>query len=448
MSAIARLYLHKGIKVSGCDVKENSIMRELKNSGAHIFIGHNPAHLDTDIDTVVYSSAIRQDCPEFSCAIARAKSKGLKLLRRAEALAELMEGQAVITVAGSHGKTTTSSLVSFLLCEAGLSPTAAIGGVVHNFNTNSLAGAGKFFIAEADESDGSFLCYRPSYSIITNIDREHLDYYKDFSSEIEVFKKFINQTEKNGCVFACSDDKILFDLANTWEGRKIFFGLKESEGFYPRNIKINGLSSSFDCYCGKQFIGSFNLNLGGAHNISNALAVIALGVELNIKPDVILKALAGYQGAGRRLEVKFKDDNYIFIDDYAHHPTEIRATLAAARSVSGGRLVVIFQPHRYSRTKILMDEFAKSFSLADYLVLTDIYPASELPMEGVSGEILFEKIRLERNDKPIVFLQKEKIAGHILEILKPKDLVITLGAGDIVKVCDELAKNLQNTCTA
>ena len=438
MSGIAQLLLRQGFKVSGSDLKENKITGELKELGADIFIGHNPLNIK-GADLIIYSSAIGINNPE----IKEAKRQGIPLIKRAEALARLMKDETVITVAGSHGKTTTASLVSYLLLEAGLSPTVAVGGVLRNIDTNACLGDGTFFVAEADESDGSFLYYRPKYSIITNIDYEHLDYYKDFRNEIAAFREFINNTKENGCVFASSDDINLKGMLKNYKNKYVLFGLKAGAHIYPKNIQMKGLSSEFDCFYKNKFINRFHLTLGGQHNISNALSVIALGLELGIDLKFIKETLKHYKGAKRRLEIRFDKDDYLLIDDYAHHPTEIKATLAALKSLKFNRIIAVFQPHRYTRTKLFSGEFGKSFDLADYIIVTDIYPAGEQPLKGVSGRLIYDKIKERLPDRQIYFLPNEEITAHILKIIKPHDLLITLGAGDIVKICDELVEKFK-----
>ncbi|MDD2927908.1 MAG: UDP-N-acetylmuramate--L-alanine ligase [Candidatus Omnitrophica bacterium] len=439
MSGIAQLLLAYGHKVSGSDLKENRITASLKESGAQVFLGHNAGNI-RGAHTVIFSSAIKEDNPE----LIEAKKQNLPLVVRARALAELMQDKTVITVSGSHGKTTTTSLVSYLLLEAGLLPTVAIGGILKNIDTNACLGSGKFFVAEADESDGSFLYYKPKYSIVTNIDREHLDYYKSFEKEIDAFREFLNRTDDAGCVFCSSDDANLINILKSYRKKYVLFGLKETSQIYPKNIQLEGLASAFDCYRKDKFVARFNLALGGEHNISNALAVIALGIELGIDLKFMQKALSGYKGARRRLEIKFKDHDYTLIDDYAHHPTEIRATLKGVANLKSKRSIAIFQPHRYTRTQLLLDEFAQSFNAIDRLVITDIYAASEPPIPGVNARLLCEKIKEHNPGKTVDFVPKEKIVEYILGILEPGDQVITLGAGDIAKVSDELAERLQN----
>jgi UDP-N-acetylmuramate--alanine ligase len=438
MSGVARLLLKSGLRISGSDLKENRITDELKGLGAEIFIGHRAQNI-TRQDVVVYSSAIKED----NCEIVQAKIAGIPLIRRAEALAELMQQKTVITVAGSHGKTTTTSLISYMLLEAGLCPTVAIGGILNNIATNACLGGGEFFVAEADESDGSFLSYAPKYSIITNIDREHLDYYHNFDNELNAFRSFIEQTLAEGCVFACSDDANLLNIMHDYEGKHLFFGLTGPADIFAKNILFNGLASDFDAYFKNKFISRFHLALGGEHNISNALAVIGLGLELGIDLRRISGSLAGYQGAHRRLEIKFKNDLYLVIDDYAHHPSEIKATLAAVANLKVKRKIVVFQPHRYSRTQLLLNEFSRSFDQADYLIVTDIYAAGEQPINGINTQDLLKKIKEYSPEKKVIYLAKDDILKHLRVIMQAGDLVISLGAGDIVRVTDALAAELK-----
>jgi UDP-N-acetylmuramate--alanine ligase len=438
MSGIAQLLLESKARVSGSDLKANQITQKLSSQGAKIFLGHSAGNICGQ-DVVVCSSAISPDNPE----VMQAKVLGIPIIKRAQALAELMRQKTAITVAGSHGKTTTTSLVSCMLMEAGLCPTVAIGGILNNIQTNACLGSGNFFVAEADESDGSFLNYSPKYSIITNIDREHLDYYHDFNQELNAFARFIQQTKPEGVVFACADDLELRKLMQNTLAQRVFFGFSDQAQIVAKNIYFEGLSSDFDCYDRSEFISRFHLALGGRHNISNALAVIALGLKLGIDLKYIRASLSGYRGAHRRLEIKFRNDKYLVIDDYAHHPCEIKATLDAIANLQVERRIVIFQPHRYSRTQLLLDDFACVFSPADILVVTDIYAAGERPIAGVSAQRLLEKIKKQNPRQKVIYLPKEKITDYILAEICDRDLVITLGAGDIVKVSDDLAQKLK-----
>src|SRR3989338_7341030 len=442
-SGVASILLRQGYAVSGSDLKESPITRRLAASGARVLYGHSRANIN-GADVVVYSSAVREDNPE----LAYSRNKGLIVMRRAEALACLMRDKTCIAVSGSHGKTTTTALASHLLLQSGFCPTAAIGGILRNLEDNSCVGESRFFVAEADESDGTFLCYNPDYPIITNIDREHLDYYRDLEDILFAYKRFIGNMKDHGCLFACGDDPAIRRISSDFKNRAIYFGLSADNDFYPENTALNEFSSSFDyCFRGKPVI-RINLPLAGRHNISNSLAVIALGHELGISPQGIGKALASFQGTERRFQLKADIAGIKVIDDYGHHPSEIRATLLAAKNVKHKRLIVAFQPHRYSRTKFLMEEFIQSLSLADILLITDIYAASEEPIEGVSSRILCEKIKERFPALEVLYLKKDEMRERILEMARPGDLVITLGAGDIGKLGYELAEGIkgENSC--
>jgi UDP-N-acetylmuramate--alanine ligase len=439
MSGIAQLLITRGQKVSGSDVKESSMTRSLAKQGAKVFIGHQGINV-AGAEIVVYSSAIKEDNPEML----EAKSKGIQIVKRAQALASLMEDKKVICVAGSHGKTTTTSLVSHMLLEAGMSPTVAIGGNFKNINTNASAGDGDYFVAEADESDGSFLYYSPLYSIITNIDREHLDHYKTFDAVIDAYKEFMARTDPGGCLFCCGDDENLARLCETYSGRHVLFGLKENCDIHSRNIRINGLSSVFDCVFKNKPVGTFNLSIGGMHNISNALSVIALGLELGIERRIIEKALATYKGAGRRLDIKWQDKDFTVIDDYAHHPTEIKATLSAVRNLPCKRLIAVFQPHRFSRTKLLLEDFSSCFDTADQVILTDIYAASEQPIPGIDSQCICDAVKKHAHGKNVVVIPRDELLKYVSSCMAPGDIVLVLGAGDITRISDELASHLSN----
>lgn len=437
MSAIARLLLRKSLKVTGSDLKVNKSIEELRALGAEVFIGHDATNVK-GADIIVYSSAVKEDNPE----IKEAEKLSIPLIKRAQALAKLMRDKSVITVAGSHGKTTTSSLVAFLLLKAGYSPTIAVGGIMRDIDTNAYGGSGDYFVAEADESDGSFLYYFPDYSIITNIDREHMDYYKEFDKVVEAFTEFMNKTKKRGCLFCCNEDSRLKDIIKDYKNRYVLFGLNPDADVYPRNIVLNGFVSEFDCFYRDKLVDRFYLPLAGEHNISNALAVIAVGLEMGIKTAVIKDALAEFKGTKRRLELKFKNDSYMVIDDYAHHPTEIKKSLCALKSLGNKRIIAVFQPHRFSRTKLLLEEFGRVFDAADHVIVTDIYSAGEQPLEWITAKSVCNKILEHAPDKLVEFIKKEEIVSHILKKLKKNDLIVILGAGDITKISDELSSEL------
>ncbi|MCU0650815.1 MAG: UDP-N-acetylmuramate--L-alanine ligase [Candidatus Omnitrophica bacterium] len=434
MSGIAGLLLSRGQKVSGSDIKESPSTRSLAQLGARIFIGHAASNIQ-GADVIVYSSAIKEDNPEMRAA----RAAGIPVHKRAQALAGLMQDKKVICVAGSHGKTTTTSLVSHILIEAGLSPTLAIGGNFKNINTNAALGKGDHFVAEADESDGSFLYYSPFYSIITNIDREHLDHYKTFEAVVAAYKEFMGRTDTRGCLIACGDDANLARLCAGFSGRRLMFGLGKCNDVYAQDIELNGLRSSFECVFKGEKIGRFELSLAGTHNVSNALSAVALSEELKIDRQITKKALATYKGAGRRMDLKWQSDNFTVIDDYAHHPTEIKATISAVRSLPCKRLVVVFQPHRYTRTALLLEDFAGSFNSADKIILTDIYAASEEPLPGVDSAGVAAAIKKLSGDKDVTVVARKELFAYVRDSMAPGDIILTLGAGDITRISDELA---------
>ncbi len=433
VSGVARLAMKAGVRVSGSDVKESAVTRRLAAGGASVVIGHRAENIE-GADLVVYSSAIKADNPELVAA----RTRRIPIKKRAEFLCDLMAAKTVISVAGAHGKTTTSSLAATLLSAAGLCPTVAVGGILRADQDNVRCGESPFFVAEADESDGTFLCYTPTYSLVTNIDHEHLDYYKTYDNLLHAFSAFMKQTAPAGCVIACRDDAALHELAAHNAPRLVTYGFsKEADLSIGRYAAVER-SIRFTCaYRGKP-LGSFGVSLCGRHNALNASAVIALGLELGLEPDVIRGALASFQGVERRFQIRHEDKDLMIVDDYGHHPTEIAATLEGARACARKRLVVVFQPHRYTRTQALMDSFARCFALCDRLLVTDIYAASEDPIEGVTAENLVERIR-EKTPCPVTYVSREGLLERVRATVRPGDLVVFLGAGDITKASDEFA---------
>ena len=432
MAALASLLLDKGHKVSGSDIKETELTIFLKKKGAAIFIGHHVENIK-GADRIVYSSAIRATNPEMIEAV----SGQAPILKRAELLAELVNQEIGITVAGAHGKTTTTSMVSHVLLQAGLKPTTAVGGIINSTTAyNANLGTGTYFVAEADESDGTFLYFKPMYSIITNIDFEHVDFYKNWDNIIAAYRKFIQRTNPEGCLIICGEDPRLKQLASEEKIPTLTYGMQPNFDVYAQDVSVAGYSSKFSCYYRGQLLGEIRLIIPGRHNVLNALAAIALGLRLNIPFEKISGALKTFSGVKRRFQLKGDFNDILVVDDYGHHPTEITATLSAAKSFGKKRLVVVFQPHRYSRTKLLMDEFVKSLELSDYLVLTDVYAASEKPSEGADVHELYRKVS-ERYGAAVIYLPKEKLLSHLIETVRPGDLVVTLGAGDITQLSDQ-----------
>ena len=434
MSGLARILLDLGYQVSGSDLKPNQLTDQIESKGARLICGHHQQNV-FGVEMVVYSSAIRPDNPE----LVMARSKGIPIVQRAEVLSELMSTKTGIAVTGSHGKTTTTSLAGSILLEAGLDPTIVVGGRAGNFGGNAVLGKGDYFVAEADESDGSFLLFHPAYSIITNIEEEHLDFYKDLDQIISTYRKFIDNTSPQGVLFWNKDDKNIESCLAGFKGRNISFGFSDSADLYADNVKMHGFKSSFDCHYNQKFLARLELNLPSDHNILNALAAVSLSRELGIDLDSISRALAGYHGVDRRFQIKLNNNGLMVIDDYAHHPTEVEATLKACRA-GGKRIICVFQPHRYSRTKHLSKRFSRAFYSADHLILAEVYPADEEPINGITSKCIYDELKKNGWEKLSLAVNKEEALAMVQKLLKPDDLVLVMGAGDIGYVADELAR--------
>ncbi len=432
MSGLAQILLELGHQVSGSDPKVNSLTRKIQSRGGRVFSEHCRQNV-MDSDLLVYSSAVKMDNPE----LVMARKRGIPVIQRAKILFELMKGKIVTTVAGTHGKTTTTSLVSTIMQRAGLNPTALVGGEVNDFGGNVILGNGRYFVAEADESDGSFLYLKPVYSVITNIEEEHLDFYKDLDEIIDVYRKFADNTSRDGILFYHQADKNINRCLAGYSGGLSSFGLTGSADLSASNVRLNGFSSEFNCSYKGDFLGRVRVPLPGRHNILNALAAIGVGMKVGIDFDKILKVIAGYNGVVRRFQVRLDIDRLMVIDDYAHHPTEIEATLKGCRSTQR-RIISVFQPHRYSRTRHFSKQLADAFGLADHLILTDIYSADEEAISGISSRCIYEQMSKERRRNTYLVSTKEQALEKVMEILKPKDLVVVMGAGDIGYVADEL----------
>ena len=443
MGTLASLLLDQGHTVSGSDLKDNELTLGLRKRGVCVSIGHRTGNIVKNIDTVVYSSAIRVNNPE----LIESESRNIPVLQRAQVLAGLVNGQVGITIAGAHGKTTTTSMVSSLLINAGLHPTTAIGGIINNHAAyNAHLGEGKYFVAEVDESDGTFLYFNPHYSIITNMDFEHVDFYKNWEGITRAFAKFMGCTHSDGCLIVCGEDKKLAGLARQQKAAAVTYGMSGQQDVYAARVKTDGFQSFFSCHTRKGKLGDFELNVPGRHNILNALACISLGLKLGISYEVMFKTLKSFTGVKRRFQLKGCVNEVTVIDDYGHHPTEIQATLNAARLFALKRLITVFQPHRYSRTKFLLNEFVEHLALSDELILTDIYAAGEKMSEGIEVGALFERLKKKLGPR-VIFLKKEDILKYLLDYVQAGDMVIFLGAGDIYHLSDELVKALSCTIT-
>ncbi len=440
MSGIAELLLNLGYKVSGSDLHKSIITDNLARLGGIIYTGHKSEWME-GANVVVTSSAISSTNPE----VVRAKETNVPVIMRAEMLAELMRlKKNGIAIAGSHGKTTTTSMVSWMLASAGLDPTIVIGGKVDALGGNAKLGQGEYLVAEADESDGSFLKLSPVLEVVTNIDLEHLDYYRDLDHIKSTFLQFIDKIPFYGAVIVCLDDANVADILPLIQKRTITYGLTPQADIHADDIVwLNG-RVSFTVKDAMGIRGQISIAPPGLHNVYNALAAVCVGLELELPFAEIQKGLETYAGVQRRMQQKGEIDGITVVDDYGHHPTEIRATLAAiTQAWPQKRLVVLFQPHRYSRTKALFKEFQTCFHKADFLIMSDIYAASEEPIEGVTGESLLEATKMHGQRHTRYIGDINTMAELLLPMLQPGDLVLTLGAGNIVKVGEELVDLLQ-----
>jgi len=444
MSGIAEVLLTMGYKVTGSDLQTSETTRRLEELGGKIFIGHQESNVG-EAQVVVISSAVAAGNPE----VVAAKARQIPVIPRAEMLAELMRLKFGVAIAGAHGKTTTTSMVANVLAQGGLDPTMVIGGKVNALGSHARLGRGELLVAEADESDGSFLRLSPTIVAVTNLDREHLDHYGSMERINESFLEFINKIPFYGLAVLCADDERLRALFPHIVKRYHTYGIHEQEGvstdFKATDISLKQWGGEFRAHFRGKNLGPFRLAVPGIHNVSNALAAIAIGVELDIPVDLIRKGLAAFTGVERRFHLRGETGGIMVVDDYGHHPTEVRATLAAAKQGWDRRLVVLFQPHRYTRTRDCVEDFAHAFDQADQLFITEIYAAGEQPIPGVSGEKLVEAIRAAGHPSVTFIERKESMPDQVLPHLKPGDLVLTLGAGDIWKAGTGILARLEPT---
>jgi UDP-N-acetylmuramate--alanine ligase len=437
MSGIAEVLLNLGYRISGSDMKETEVTRRLQGLGCEIHYGHRRENVK-EADVLVVSSAIRSSNPELTVA----EERLIPVIPRAEMLAELMRMKVGIAIAGTHGKTTTTSLIATVLGAAGLDPTVVIGGKLNSIGSNAKLGQGEFLVAEADESDGSFLKLMPTIAVVTNIDPEHLDYYPGIEEIKEAFLHFLDKIPFFGLAVLCLDHPNVQSLLPKLKKRFTTYGLTAQADFQAEEIEFDGLSTAFDVRFQRKEIGRLSIRMPGLHNVYNALAAVATSFELDIPFGVVQEALRDFSGVQRRFQIKAEKRGILIVDDYGHHPVEIMATLKAAKVGWKRRIVAVFQPHRYTRTQALFQEFLTAFYDADLLILTEIYAAGEERIEGVESQALFEGIR-EYGHKDVAYIPNRKeIVDHLLNIIDPGDMVITLGAGDIYQVADELVRRL------
>jgi UDP-N-acetylmuramate--alanine ligase len=439
MSGIAEVLLNLGYAVSGSDLKESDITRRLASLGGKIFRGHAAGHV-TDVDVVVVSSAVRRENPE----VVEARARKIPVIPRAEMLAELMRLKYGVAIAGSHGKTTTTSMAAHLLAHAGLDPTAVVGGKVNGFGSNAKLGKGDTMVVEADESDGSFLHIPPTIAVVTNIDPEHLDHWKTPEALRRGFLEFVNRVPFYGLAILCIDHPTVQSLIPEVEKRFVTYGEAPQADYRAANISVGGPQVSFDAIRRGEPIGRFTVQMVGRHNVLNALAVVALADELGIPPEVTREGLATFAGVQRRFTVRGEAAGVTVVDDYGHHPAEVKATLRGAREAFDRRVVCVFQPHRYSRTRDLLADFTTAFNDADVLLLSEIYAAGEDPIPGTSGASLADAIRAHGHHDVTFVPERARLAEAARERVRPGDLVLTLGAGDVTQVGPELLSLLNH----
>jgi UDP-N-acetylmuramate--alanine ligase len=436
MSGIAEVLLSLGYAVSGSDVRRSAVTERLASLGARIAPGHDAANVK-GCHVVVTSTAVHGDNPE----VLEARRTGIPVIPRAEMLAELMRLKYGVAVAGSHGKTTTTSMVAAVLDKGGLDPTVIVGGILQHLGSGARLGKGDYLVAEADESDRSFLKLSPTTAVVTNIDREHLDAYRDLHDIQEAFLGFVNKVPFYGAAVLCLDDPPVQDILPRVERRAVTYGLSAQASVSARDVRLSPTGSSYTASAGGRALGAVSLSVPGLHNVVNSLAAVAVGLDLGVGFAEVSAGLGAFAGVDRRFQVRGEEGGVLVVDDYGHHPTEIRATLETLRARAGGRrTVVLFQPHRYTRTRALWDEFGRAFHAADVVLLTDIYPAGEEPIEGVTAEALARALA-EKGHRNVAWVGSlkeatERLAGCVLE----GDVVLTLGAGNVGSAGEEVLR--------
>jgi len=446
MSGLAEILRTLEFDVSGSDLKPNEITRRLETMGVTTFIGHRAENVQ-GADVVVHSTAIASNNPE----LVRARALEIPIISRGEMLAELMRVKYTVAIAGSHGKTTTTSLVATVLRQAGLDPTVLVGGKVNALGSNAKLGAGDLFVAEADESDGSFLRLAPTIAIVTNIDAEHLDHYGTHEKIKDAFVQFANQVPFYGLVVLCIDHPHAQAILPRIARRHVTYGFSRQADYRARDVEFAGLETRFRAFHKKESLGDFVVRMPGAHNVQNAMAVIACADELEVPLNVVKSAIGSFHGVQRRFTVLGQPafekggnaGDVMIVDDYGHHPAEVEATLDAAQRAFTRRVVVAFQPHRYTRTHALMDEFTRAFNSADVLIVTEVYAAGETPIPGATGAALAEAIRRHGHHAVHYVADRKEVGKKLREIVEPGDLVIALGAGDINQCARELFEMLE-----
>lgn len=435
MSAIAKIMLHNGFAISGSDVAEGRLTRELAADGARISYGHAAENIPADAEAVVYSSAVKADNVEMQAAQAR----GLKVYRRAEMLAYLMSQKDGIGVAGAHGKTTTSAMIATMLECCGCDPTVVIGGMLPVIGGNAKAGESSILVAEADESDGTFLLLLPKIAVVTNIEADHLDYYHDLETIIDAFAQYLRQIPKDGLAVVCNDCPTLRELCREIPGRYISYGLRDGSDYQAKELRHSPEGVSADVYYQEKFLGRLQLQVAGAHNICNALSAIAIGRELGLSFSQCAEGLRRFTGTGRRYELLAERDGFRLVDDYAHHPTEIAATIQTARAQGVKKMLAVFQPHRYSRTQEMYKEFAAALFGADRVLLCELYPAFEQPIPGVSAQLVVDELKRLGHKNVAYAANLENAYSFLQNELRDEDLLLVMGAGNVRSLSERYA---------
>jgi len=435
MSGIAEVMLDMGYQVSGSDLRLSGVTQRLASLGAMVVEGHSKGNVG-EVDVVVISSAVKEDNPE----VLAARERKIPIIRRAEMLAELMRMKYGIAISGTHGKTTTTSMIGLVLSRAGFDPTIIVGGIVKSIGSNAQVGQGEYLVAEADEFDRSFLKLTPTIAVVTTIEAEHLDCYKDLEEIKKAFAEFANKVPFYGSVALCLDEKGVQAILPRIEKRYITYGLSSAADVQAREMAFKGLATEYEAYAKGERLGRVTLKVPGVHHVKNSLAAIVVGMELGVPFKDLAESLSGFSGVYRRFEIKGEKNGVTVVDDYGHHPTEIEATLRAAKEGFGRRVVAVFQPHLFSRTRDFHREFGSAFYQADVLVVTDVYPAREQPIPGVTGEMV-AKAAKEFGHRDVHYVEDKNAVAEFLEgIVKSGDMLITLGAGDVYKIGERFLK--------
>lgn len=439
MSPLAKILTEMGYEVTGSDRSESEIIAHLRELGATVYIGQDGEHV-RGVDAIVVSSAIPYDNPE----VLAAGQLGIPKLHRSDINAALVNEKKGIAVAGAHGKTTTTSMLGVALHTIGVSPTIVIGGEVGDLGTNAVLGTSDYLVSEADESDGSFLKLHPHIAVVTNVENDHMDHYGTMDNIRAAFRQFIENVDKEtGYAVLCFENENLRNIAKQVDRKYISYAIGEAADYHAANIETNGAGISFDVMHEGKNLGHVALNIPGRHNVLNAMAAVVTGISIGLTVEQMAKGLATFHGAKRRFETKGREKGVWVVDDYAHHPTEIATTLKAAKQTKPGRLICAFQPHRYSRTKLLRKEFGAAFAEADLLVLTDVYGAGEAPIQGISGETVLEEVAKATGQDVTYLPERKDVAGYLASVVKEGDLVMTMGAGDIYRTGEELVELLK-----